>query len=157
MKGRTRLTHRRGRGYLQGRRAGARPAFVDYEPGDEGMTDHDHAHGNGSDEILGMAVGFRIFEDAGELYLAEAEISPYEDQTSALGVTLVFHPLAGIDPTQEDEGEKEPFTFDFDDELTRDESASIVDQTADILRQLSNLTPASLSEYLRAAKEDAQG
>lgn len=121
------------------------------------MTDHDHAHGNGSDEILGMAVGFRIFEDGGELYLAEAEISPYEDQTSALGVTLVFHPLAGIDPTQEDEGEKEPFTFDFDDELTRDESASIVDQTADILRQLSNLTPASLSEYLRAAKEDAQG
>ena len=118
------------------------------------MTDHEHAHGN--DEILGMAVGFRIFEDGGELYLAEAEISPYEDQTSALGVTLVFHPLAGIDPTREDEGEQEPFTFDYDDELTRDESAPIVEQAADILRQLSNLTPASLSEYLRAAREDVQ-
>jgi hypothetical protein len=45
--------------------------------------------------------------------------------------------------------------FDFDDELTRDESASIVDQTQDILRQLANLSPQSLSEYLRVAKEDA--
>jgi hypothetical protein len=120
------------------------------------MTDHDHAHDHGTEEILGMAVGFRIFEDGGDLYLAEAEISPYEDQTTALGVTLVFHPLKGIDPTREDEGEQEPWAFDFDDELTRDENASIVDQTQDILRQLSNLSPASLTEYLRAAKEGGE-
>jgi hypothetical protein len=119
------------------------------------MTDHDHAHDETS-EILGMAVGFRIFEDAGEMFLAEAEISPYEDQPTALGVTLVFHPLAGIDPTREEEGD-EPWAFDFDDELTRDEGASIVDQTQDILRQLSNLSSASLSEYLRAAREDTEG
>jgi hypothetical protein len=119
------------------------------------MTEHDHAHAQGGDEeITGMAVGFRIFEDAGALYLAEAEISPYEDQPTGLGVTLVFHALAGIDPTTGDDDEQEPWAFDFDDELTRDEGASLVDQTADILRQLSNLSPASLSEYLRAARED---
>ena len=121
------------------------------------MTDHDHAHEQGGEgEILGMAVGFRIFEDGGDLYLAEAEISPYEDQTSALGVTLVFHPLKGIDPTHDDEGDQEPWAFDFDEELTRDENASIADQTQDILKQLSNLTTASLSEYLRAAKEETE-
>ncbi len=121
------------------------------------MTEHDHAHAQGGDEdITGMAVGFRIFEDAGQLYLAEAEISPYEDQPTGLGVTLVFHALAGIDPTSADDDEQEPWAFDFDDELTRDESASLVDQTADILRQLANLSPASLGEYLRAAKEDQE-
>lgn len=117
------------------------------------MTDHDHAHG-GDEEITGMAVGFRIFEDEGKLYLAEAEISPYQDEPTALGVTLVFHSLNGIDPTQTDEEDEEPVVFDFDDELTRDEKASLVDQTADVLRQLSNLSPASLGEYLRAARED---
>ena len=122
------------------------------------MTEHDHAGaaGGGEEEITGMAVGFRIFEDAGALFLAEAEISPYEDQPTALGVTLVFHALAGIDPTSTEDDEQEPWTFDFDDELTRDESASLVDQTADILRQLANLSPASLGEYLRVAREDAE-
>jgi hypothetical protein len=115
---------------------------------------HDHDHEPEEGDILGMAVGFRIFDDGGALYLAEAEISPYEDQPEALGVTLVFHALAGIDPTGEGD-EDEPVVFDFDDELTRDESASIVDQTQDILRQLANLSPQSLSEYLRVAKEDA--
>lgn len=119
------------------------------------MTDHDHAHGQGEgDEILGMAVGFRIFEDGGELYLAEAEISPYEDEPGALGVTLVFHALKGIDPTTEEDDETEPWAFDFDDELTRDENGAIVDQTQDILRQLSNLSTAALGEYLRVAKEE---
>ena len=119
------------------------------------MTDHDHAHAQGGEnEITGMAVGFRIFEAGGQLYLAEAEISPYEDEPSGLGVTLVFHSLAGIDPTSTDEDEVEPWAFDFDDELTRDEKAPIVEQTADILRQLANLSPASLGEYLRAARED---
>jgi hypothetical protein len=122
------------------------------------MTENDHAHAQGGDEeITGMAVGFRIFEDAGALYLAEAEISPYEDQPTALGVTLVFHALAGIDPTTgDDSDEQEPWAFDFDDELTRDESASLVDQTADILRQLANLSPASLAEYLHSAREDQE-
>ena len=115
---------------------------------------HEHEHEHEGDELLGMAVGFRIFEDAGALYLAEAEISPYEDDTSSLGVTLVFHALAGIDPTDAEEDEAEPLAFDFDDELTRDEGASMVDQTADILRQLSNLTPEALREYLHAARED---
>ena len=120
------------------------------------MTDHDHAHahGGGNDEITGMAVGFRIFEEGGQLYLAEAEISPYEDEPTALGVTLVFHSLHGIDPTSTDEEDMEPWAFDFDDELTRNEKAPIVEQTADILRQLANLSPTSLGEYLRAAKED---
>jgi hypothetical protein len=117
------------------------------------MTDHDHAQG-GAEEITGMAVGFRIFEDEGRLYLAEAEISPYEDEPTGLGVTLVFHSLTGIDPTSTDEDDQEPWIFDFDNELTRDEKASLVDQTADILRQLANLSPNALGEYLRAAKED---
>ena len=119
------------------------------------MTDHDHAHDHGgAEEVTGMAVGFRIFEDEGQLYLAEAEISPYEDEPTGLGVTLVFHSLAGIDPTSTDEDEQEPWIFDFDDELTRDDKGSLVDQTADILRQLANLSPTALGEYLRAAKED---
>lgn len=114
-----------------------------------------HGHEGEDGDILGMAVGFRIFEDAGGLYLAEAEISPYEDQPDALGVTLVFHALTGIDPTGEEQDEEEPVVFDFDDELTRDEGAPIVQQTQDILRQLARLEPASLVEYLRVAKEDA--
>jgi hypothetical protein len=124
------------------------------------MSDQEHAGHEHEDEdvgdVLGMAVGFRIFEEGGDLYLAEAEISPYEDQPTALGVTLVFHPLAGIDPTGEDDDDGVPLAFDFDDELTRDEGASIVDQTQDILRQLSNLTPESLREYLQAAREDEE-
>ena len=117
--------------------------------------EHEHEHEAEDGDVLGMAVGFRIFEEGGGLYLAEAEISPYEDQPTALGVTLVFHALAGIDPTGEDDDEAEPLAFDFDDELTRDEGATIVAQTQDILRQLSNLTPESLREYLQAAREDA--
>lgn len=119
------------------------------------MTDQNQqANEHEGEEILGMAVGFRIFEDEGALYLAEAEISPYEDDTNALGVTLVFHPLAGIDPTSADDDDDEPITFDFDDELTRDEKAPIKDQTQDILRQLSRLSEQGLAEYLRAARED---
>jgi hypothetical protein len=120
---------------------------------DQNEQAHDHEHEG--DEVLGMAVGFRIFEDEGALYLAEAEISPYEDDPTALGVTLVFHTLAGIDPTSGDDEEEEPTAFDFDDELTRDEKAPIVEQTQDILRQLSKLSEQALAEYLRSAREDA--
>ena len=121
------------------------------------MTDHEHTHDehDGDEEMMGMAIGFRIFEDGGALYLAEAEISAYEDQATALGVTLVFHTLAGIDPTTQEDDEDEPAAFDFDDELTRDEGASLTDQTQDILRQLSGLTPESLREYLHAAREES--
>ncbi len=119
---------------------------------DQNEQAHDHEHEG--DEILGMAVGFRIFEEGGALYLAEAEISPYEDDPSSLGVTLVFHALTGIDPTAGDDEEDEPIAFDFDDELTRDEKAPIVEQTQDILRQLSKLSEQALGEYLRAARED---
>jgi len=119
---------------------------------DQNEQAHDHEHEG--DEILGMAVGFRIFEEGGALYLAEAEISPYEDDPSSLGVTLVFHALTGIDPTAGDDEEDEPIAFDFDDELTRDEKAPIVEQTQDILRQLSKLSEQALAEYLRAARED---
>ena len=67
---------------------------------DQEQAGHEHEHeGDDDGDVLGMAVGFRIFEDGGDLYLAEAEISPYEDQPTALGVTLVFHAVAGIDPT----------------------------------------------------------
>lgn len=121
------------------------------------MTDQNeqaHDHEGEGDGVLGMAVGFRIFEEAGALYLAEAEISPYEDDPSALGVTLVFHALVGIDPTSGDDEEEEPIAFDFDDELTRDEKAPIVEQTQDILRQLSKLSEQALAEYIRAARED---
>jgi hypothetical protein len=117
------------------------------------MTDHDHAHEE-EGQILGLAVGFRLFEDGGDLYLVEAEISPYQDDPTALGVTLVFHAMKGIDPTTE-AGEEEPWVFDFDDELTRDESAPLVAQTDAILRQLAGLTPESLREYLHVAQEDA--
>lgn len=118
------------------------------------MSDqHEHAHPEEGD-VLGMAVGFRIFEDGGNLYLAEAEISPYEDDPDALGVTLVFHALAGIDPTAEAADEEEPVVFDFDDELTRDEKAPITQQTQEILRQLASLSVESLGEYLQAARED---
>jgi hypothetical protein len=122
---------------------------------EERQGGHEHAHGE--DEILGMAIGFRIFEDGGELYLAEAEISPYEDEPTALGVTLVFHPLAGLDPTQAEDEEAEPWAFDFDDELTRDSKSSIVDQTQNIFRQLAQLSEASLREYLRAARGEDEG
>ena len=125
------------------------------------MSDQEHAghgHEDGDDgDVLGMAVGFRIFEDGGDLYLAEAEISPYEDQPTALGVTLVFHALTGIDPTSDDDDGTEPLAFDFDDELTRDEGATIVAQTQDILRQLAGLSSEALREYLQAAREEEPG
>jgi hypothetical protein len=113
-----------------------------------------------ADEVTGMAVGFHTFEADGALYLAEAEISPYLDHPTALGVTLVFHSLGRIDPTEDDLGDVKPVELDFDDQLTRDENASALEQTHTILWQLSRLTRAELREYLRAAREkrgDAPG
>lgn len=120
--------------------------------------DHDHPHHEHTphaEDGLGLLVGFRIFEDEGELYLAEAEISPYVDDSNALGVTMVFHPLAGIDPTSaEGDDERDAYPFDFDDELTRSETAPLAEQTQAILRQLSQIPEESLREYLRVAREE---
>jgi hypothetical protein len=125
------------------------------------MTDHTHddagahEHAHEGEDSLGLAIGFRIFEDEGQLFLAEAEISPYVDDPEALGVTLVFHPLADLDPTDaSQDDDRDAWPFDFDDELTRDEKGSIVEQTQSILRQLSQLPEQSLREYLRVAREE---
>lgn len=115
-----------------------------------------HEHDHEGDDSLGLAIGFRIFEEAGQLYLAEAEIAPYVDDPNALGVTLVFHPLSDLDPTtSEGDEDREAWPFDFDDELTRDEKAPLVEQTQSILRQLSQLSEEGLREYLRVAREEA--
>ena len=121
----------------------------------DGGHDHDHTHG---EEGFGVALGFRIFESEGGIYMAEAEVSSYVDDPSSLGATLVFHSLTELDPTVPpgEEDEEEGWRIDIDDELTRDESATLVDQTADILRQLANLSSASLGEYLRVAREDSE-
>ena len=120
--------------------------------------EHDHPHHEHTphaEDGLGLLVGFRIFEDEGELYLAEAEISPYVDDSNALGVTMVFHPLSGIDPTSaEGDDERDAYPFDFDDELTRSETAPLAEQTQAILRQLSQIPEESLREYLRVAREE---
>ena len=120
------------------------------------MAEHDHEHDQEhGDDGLGLLVGFRIFEDAGDLFLAEAEIGPYVDDSEALGVTLVFHPLNDLDPTSDDEDDDRPaYPFDFDDELTRDEKGPMREQAQAILRQLSQLPEESLREYLRVAREE---
>jgi hypothetical protein len=114
-----------------------------------------HHHEDDSADLPGVAIGFRIFEDEGGLYLAEAQIEPYEDNTEALGVTLIFHPLSGLDPvSDEGDDDREAWLFDFDDELTRDEGAPLVEQAQDIFRQLSRLSEPALREYLRVAREE---
>jgi hypothetical protein len=113
---------------------------------------HDHEA-----EGFGIALGFRIFEAEGQLYMAEAEVSAYVDDPNALGATLVFHPLSDLDPTQapDDEDEDEmAFRVDIDEELTRDETAPMGEQFQAILRQLSAISNAELSEYLTVAREE---
>jgi hypothetical protein len=122
------------------------------------MHDHAHAHdhdGEGT-ETFGMALGFRIFEDEGELYLAEAEITPYVDEPEALGATLVFHPLSDLDPTtHEEELEWPAWPTDVDDDLDRDTGAPMQEQFRAILRQLSRLSESELRDYLNRAREEA--
>lgn len=124
------------------------------------MTDHthDHAHhdheGEGS---YGMALGFRIFDRGGRLYLAEVEVTPYVDEPEALGATLVFHPLDELDPTVMDEETDWPaWPVDVDDELERDTGAPKAEQFASILRQVSRLSEAQLGEYLEQAQAEAE-
>ena len=120
------------------------------------MTDaHQHDHEHEGEETYGLAVGFRIFESDGELFLAEAEISQYVDDPDALGATLVFHPLSQLDPTAGEDAAEEMWPLDIDDDLERDEGAPMTEQTQSIFRQLSRLTEEQLREYLRLAKEEA--
>lgn len=117
---------------------------------------HDHEHGEEGGETFGMALGFRIFEDEGELYLAEAEVTPYVDEPEALGATLVFHPLSELDPTTHDEELEWPaWPTDVDDDLDRDTGAPMQEQFRAILRQLSRLSETDLREYLQRAREEA--
>lgn len=119
------------------------------------MAEHEHDHEQES--TYGMALGFRILEDAGKLYLAEAEISPYVDSPEELGATLVFHPLDGIDPTAAtDEVEWPAWPIDIDDELTRNGSDPIPSQFEAIVRQLQQMSDPDLKEYMRAAREEAE-
>ena len=114
---------------------------------------HDHSH---PEEGFGVALGVRIFEDDGQLYMAEAEVSSYVDDPRALGATLVFHSLSDLDPTAPpEEDEEEPgWRVDIDDELTRDEGGPMREQFHAILRQLAALSEGELREYLKAAREE---
>lgn len=121
-------------------------------------TEHDHDQEHDHEEgTLGMALGFRIVEEGGQLFLAEAEISPYMDQPEELGVTLVFHPLEGIDPVDASEEMDWPaWPLDIDDDLTRDGSQPIAAQFQAIVRQLHGLPESKLREYLAAARAEAE-
>lgn len=118
---------------------------------------HDHDHGHDHEEAgFGVALGFRIFEADGGIYMAEAEVSSYVDDPRSLGATLVFHNLTELDPTTppSEEDEEEGWRIDIDDELTREESASTRDQFHGILRQLAGLSEQDLRDYLQQAREE---
>jgi hypothetical protein len=121
------------------------------------MHHPDHAQNDdGADDTFGMGIGFRLFEDGGEMFWAEAEIVPYVDDPAALGVTLVFHPVAEIDPLAEDEdAEWSAWLMDYDDELERDEKAPVPQQFTAIVRQLSRIDDDTLRAYLAEAREHA--
>ena len=117
---------------------------------------HDHSLGD-QEESFGMALGFGIVEDDGQLFLAEAEISPYVDEPTELGVTLVFHPLEGLNPIEPSEEVEWPaWPLDIDDDLTRNLGEPIPAQFQAILRQLRGFSEAQLREYLQAARAEAE-
>lgn len=117
------------------------------------MAQHEH----NDDETYGLALGFRILEDEGKLFLAEAEVAPYVDEPDELGVTLVFHPLDGINPVEVDEEVDWPsWPLDIDDDLTRQQGDPMEKQFAAIARQLHDLNTEQLREYLRQARADAE-
>lgn len=120
------------------------------------MADHEHTEPD-ADESYGVALGFRIFEHRGEMYLAEAEIGPYVDEPDSLGATLVFHPLADMDPTADAPDLDWPaYPVDVDDDLTRDSGTSAREQFAAIVRQLGAMGEEELRTYLRQAMEEAE-
>ena len=117
---------------------------------------HHHDHEHEGDESFGMALGFRIFEDEGQVYLAEVEITPYVDEPNALGATLVFHPLNELDPTSpSDDVDWPAWPVDVDDDLTRDTGAPVPAQFLEIVRQVGRFTEEQLREYLALAREEA--
>ncbi|MEX2571064.1 MAG: hypothetical protein WD737_07140 [Gemmatimonadota bacterium] len=110
-----------------------------------------------AEETYGLALGFRIFEVDGKLFLAEAEIAPYVDAPDELGVTLVFHPLDGINPVEIAEDVDWPsWPIDIDDDLARSESDPMESQFTAIARQLHTLSVDQLREYLEEARENAE-
>lgn len=119
------------------------------------MTQHDHDHD--AEGTFGLALGFRIIEEGGQLFLAEAEISPYVDQPNELGVTLVFHPLAGLNPVEEsDDSDWPSWPIDIDDDLQRNGEDPVQEQFQAIARQLHALSETQLREYLATAREEAE-
>lgn len=117
--------------------------------------EHEHDHSI-TGETHGIALGFRIFDHEGELYFAEAEIAAYVDDPDALGATLVFHRVSGIDPTAAaDEIDWPTWATDIDEELSRDEAEPVTRQFEAILRQLGGLPEAELRQYLQRAMEES--
>lgn len=117
--------------------------------------EHDHEHGDSS---YGIALGFRTIEERGQLFLVEAEIAPYVDDPDELGVTLVFHPLEGLDPTAESEELDWPaWPIDIDDDLQRAPTDSASAQFQSIVRQLHGFSTDQLLGYLRSARAEAEG
>ncbi len=114
---------------------------------------HDHGHEGGD---YGIVIGFRLLEEEGQLYLTEAEITPYVDQPDALGATLVFHPLEGFDPTTAGDTDWPAWPVDIDEELIRDETQPVPAQLKSILRQLRELSDDELREYMQDARREAE-
>lgn len=117
---------------------------------------HDHDHNGHEEEGFGVALGFRIFEAEGGIYMAEAEISSYVDDPNSLGATLVFHSLTDLDPTSapDENDEDNGWRIDIDEELTRTEGGPTREQFHAILRQLAALSEDDLRQYLTAAREE---
>jgi hypothetical protein len=138
-------------------RRARRPGFQSTMGGTMTQNDHSEEH---EEHTHGMALGFRIFDNEGELFFVEAEVASYLDEPGALGATLVFHRLSGIDPTSAEEDEDidwSSWPLDIDEELTRDEGAPATQQFESILRQLSRLSEDELRGYLRRAMEEEKG
>jgi hypothetical protein len=134
--------------------AAAEPPIRFRPPIEEHMAQPDYNHLE--DETYGLALGFRIIEEGGRYFLAEAEIAPYVDEPDELGVTLVFHPLEGINPVEVGEENDWPsWPLDIDDDLTRSSGDPLEKQFAAIVRQLHDLDTARLREYLTRAREQA--
>lgn len=118
---------------------------------------HDHEHEHDEEATFGIALGFRTVEEAGQLFLVEAEIAPYVDDPDELGVTLVFHPLDGLDPTAETEELDWPaWPIDIDDDLQRAPTDALSPQFQSIVRQLHGFTNDQLLAYLQAARAEAE-
>ena len=109
------------------------------------------------DDTFGIALGFRIIEEEGSLFLAEAEIAPYVDSPDELGVTLVFHPLKGVNPVEANDDVDWPsWPIDIDDDLTRNSEHPMDKQFAAVVRQLHDLTADQLRSYMKIAREEAE-